>query len=139
HCLFLFIKYTSNNNLGVLISKQYYIKCGRHKPRNGNFCTQNVQEWCNNCSGILYFKQIVTNHKYGKLYYNYIREQYCNLCGKLVNGQISSDTTSIEFKMCSDCYQVSSGWIESTLTKQAIPILYLPWWDASDQCIYCIV
>ncbi|UZO04058.1 uncharacterized protein OCT59_024457 [Rhizophagus irregularis] len=144
HCLFLYIKYTSNNNLGALIGKNYYKQCGRHEPRNENFCTQNVQEWCNSCSEILYFKQIVTNHKYGKLDYH-MRKQfninkseiYCNLCGKLVNGQILSNTSSTEFKLCSDCYQVSSGWIESTLTKKSIPILYLPWWDASNQCIYC--
>ncbi|PKY54640.1 hypothetical protein RhiirA4_473568 [Rhizophagus irregularis] len=145
HCLFLYIKYTSNNNLGALIiidDDDDYAECGRHEPRDENFCSQNVQEWCNSCSEILYFNQIVTNHKYCKLDY-YMRKQfnksetYCNLCGKLINGQISSDTTSIEFKLCSDCYQVSSGWIESTLTKKAIPILYLPWWDASDQCIYC--
>src|SRR5204863_4368357 len=43
----------------------------------------------------------------------------------------------IEFKLCSDCYQISSGWIESTLTKKTIPILYLPWWDAYYQCTVC--
>src|SRR5581483_12206505 len=41
------------------------------------------------------------------------------------------------FKLCSDCYVISSGWIESTLTKKQIPILYLPWWDVNDQCIVC--
>ncbi|RGB38681.1 hypothetical protein C1646_755379 [Rhizophagus diaphanus] len=37
-----------------------------------------------------------------------------------------SDTNS------SSCYLITSGWVESALTKVHIPILYLPWWDASD-------
>ncbi|PKC50405.1 hypothetical protein RhiirA1_486451, partial [Rhizophagus irregularis] len=105
HCLFLYIKYTSNNNLGALISKIYYTECGRHEPRDENFCIQNVQKWCNSCSEILYFNQIVTNHKYDKIYRGFNESEiYCNLCGQLVNGQILSNT-SIEFKLCSDCYQ----------------------------------
>ncbi len=32
----------------------------------------------------------------------------------------------IKPRLCSDCYQISSGWIESTLLKKHIPILYLP-------------
>jgi len=38
--------------------------------------------------------------------------------------------------LCSDCYLISSGWVESTLAKKPIPILYLPWWDSYH--IYCI-
>src|SRR5436189_1320345 len=39
--------------------------------------------------------------------------------------------------MCSNCYVISSGWIESSLTKKLIPILYLPWWDVNRTCIAC--
>ncbi|PKC66048.1 hypothetical protein RhiirA1_460253 [Rhizophagus irregularis] len=146
HCLFLYIKYTFNNDLDVLISIADNIQCDRHEPINKDFCTQNIQEWRKSCSEMLYFNQMVTNHMYYddtlySKYYHIISELFsCNLCGNLVNQQISSDTrdtTSIEFKLYSDCYQVSSGWIESTLTKKAIPILYLPWWDASNKCISC--
>lgn len=38
---------------------------------------------------------------------------------------------------CSDCYQISYGWIKSTLTKELIPILSLPWWDNCSICILC--
>src|SRR5207244_863345 len=39
--------------------------------------------------------------------------------------------------LCPDCYQISSGWVESTFTKKSIPILYLPWWDNYDNCLVC--
>ena len=39
--------------------------------------------------------------------------------------------------LCSDCYKISSGWIESTLHKKFIPILYLPWWDNCISCFNC--
>jgi hypothetical protein len=41
------------------------------------------------------------------------------------------------FNYSPDYYQISSGWVESTLTKKSIPILYLPWWDIYDQCVVC--
>src|SRR4051812_8470065 len=59
-------------------------------------------------------------------------EMDCKLCGKGVYDYRVSD-----FSMCSNCYLISSGWIESTLTKIPIPILYLPWWDSKDSCIVC--
>jgi hypothetical protein len=39
--------------------------------------------------------------------------------------------------MCSDCYLISSGWVESTFTNKSIPILYLPWWDAFSKSRVC--
>src|SRR5205814_2273139 len=33
--------------------------------------------------------------------------------------------------------QISSGCVESNLTKKPILILYLPWWDNKDNCIAC--
>src|SRR5207248_1711701 len=38
---------------------------------------------------------------------------------------------------CLECYQISSGLVESTLTKKNIPMLYLPWWDNKSSCIAC--
>uniref|UniRef100_U9TF55 Uncharacterized protein n=1 Tax=Rhizophagus irregularis (strain DAOM 181602 / DAOM 197198 / MUCL 43194) TaxID=747089 RepID=U9TF55_RHIID len=73
-----------------------------------------VQEWYDNCPEIIYFKQMVTNDKW-----NYI-SSYDNI-------------ENIKYY----CYKISSGWVESTLTKEFIPILYLPWWDAYNQCIAC--
>ncbi|RGB33912.1 kinase-like domain-containing protein [Rhizophagus diaphanus] len=39
--------------------------------------------------------------------------------------------------MCPGCYLISSGWIKSTLFEKSIPILYLPWWDASNKSSIC--
>ncbi|RIA89451.1 kinase-like domain-containing protein [Glomus cerebriforme] len=112
------------------------IKCGKHEPRNLEFHTQNIQEWCKSCSEVLYFKKIVTGHKFDA---NYCEKQKaikdCKLCEKLIYQEIMSD--NIEIRLCSECYQISSGWIESTLIKKHILILYLSWWDANCQCIIC--
>src|SRR2546430_16770063 len=62
YCLSSYIKYTANNNLDVHIYTNSNATCFKHQPRNQDFCTRNIQEWCNSCSEILYFKQIVTNH-----------------------------------------------------------------------------
>src|SRR6266542_4104086 len=40
-------------------------KCSKHKPRDLDYCTQNIQEWCEYCSEILQFKQIITNNMFG--------------------------------------------------------------------------
>ncbi|GBB92090.1 hypothetical protein RclHR1_19600003 [Rhizophagus clarus] len=115
YCLFLYIKYIANNNLDICIRTKI-TKCDRHEQRNLNFYTRNIQEWCNNCSEVLYFKQVVTNHKYYNINNNEQKfienEKNCKLCGKLIYDQILSN--SIDFKMCSNCYQISSGWIKST-------------------------
>ncbi|PKY46846.1 kinase-like protein [Rhizophagus irregularis] len=60
-------------------------------------------------------------------------EKNCNLCGNL---KISSKY-NIKLTLCSSCYLITSGWVELALIKVHIPILYLPWWDASDLCIVC--
>ncbi|UZN99157.1 uncharacterized protein OCT59_000437 [Rhizophagus irregularis] len=80
-------------------------------------------------------------------------EKQCNYCGIKY-----SETLMFEQKYCKNClfwyiqyitgnntylnkllsgYQISSGWVESTLTKKSIPILYLPWWDSHNQCAVC--
>ncbi|UZO06685.1 uncharacterized protein OCT59_026995 [Rhizophagus irregularis] len=42
----------------------------------------------------------------------------------------------MQFKWCSDCYLISSGYIESNLTKKLISIIYFPWWEDNSNC-YC--
>ncbi|RIA87934.1 hypothetical protein C1645_263312 [Glomus cerebriforme] len=131
HCLYLYIKYTANNNMNnmdiVYINTKY---------TRLDFCTQNIQEWCSDCSEILHFNQIITNHKFNMNYYEKQNvRKVCKLCKKVIYQKISSNKV-IEFRLCSDCYQISSGWKESTSTKP-IPILYLPWWDAVGHCIIC--
>ncbi|UZO07195.1 uncharacterized protein OCT59_027490 [Rhizophagus irregularis] len=143
HCLKLYIKCTASNNIDVHITTIDNQCNNRHKPRSLDFCMQNIHEWCSNCSEILCFKQIVTNNRFHEVNNkdNYRQqklienEKDCKLCGKIIIKQISVNI--IEFKLCLDCYKISSGWVESTLTKEVIPILYLPWWDAYNQCIAC--
>ncbi|PKY28580.1 hypothetical protein RhiirB3_444802 [Rhizophagus irregularis] len=142
NCLMLYIKYADNTNLDVYITKGS--QCRKHKTRSLNFCTQNIKEWCNSCSEILCFKQIVTNNRLEFSWFYYINRVYfkkiknCGLCSKSIYQQkYSNKLDYIEFKLCSNCYKISSGWIESTLTKRSIPILYLPWWDTHNQCIAC--
>ena len=44
---------------------------------------------------------------------------------------------SSEYEIDNNEYSINSGWIETTLTKQPVPILYLPWWDNNKCCIAC--
>ncbi|PKY54122.1 kinase-like protein [Rhizophagus irregularis] len=63
-------------------------------------------------------------------------EKGCKLCGKsLYQGTNRVETR--QFKLCSDCYLISSECIESTLNKSPIPIIYLPWWNNSTKCNAC--
>jgi hypothetical protein len=110
---------------------------------------QNIQE----CWDILYFKQIPLIQKKGymsfasmkkmgsmsvitvnSLYDNIIEsKKQCKLCGK----SLYQGTNDDDLKLCSDCYLISSGCIESTLTKKPILIIYIPWWYARPNCEAC--
>ncbi|UZO17071.1 uncharacterized protein OCT59_008433 [Rhizophagus irregularis] len=104
--------------------------CIEHElTRNINFLTSNIQEWCKNCSEISYFKNYYDHVNTTMQYLNI--EKDCKLCGKL------TDKNSFGFKMCSNCYLISSEWVESTFIDKHIPILYLPWWDASNKHRVC--
>jgi hypothetical protein len=130
YCLSWYIKFTdfkAQTILDVYISTKN-TQCSEHEPRNLNFCTNNTQEWCINFSEISYFNQIITQYSDMKKQSEITQSKNCNLCGSLIHQQISL--------MCSNCYSVSSGYIKSKLTKK-IPILYLPWWDASSSCMAC--
>jgi hypothetical protein len=138
NCLFLCItKYATSNldikwaidNLDICLSTTN-TNCSKHEPRNLNFCSQ---KWCESCSEILYFKQVVVNRKFDFNNIEYFYEQNCRLCGKL----IYKENDINEFKLCSDCYLISFEFIEPTLTKKHIPIIHLPWWDAYDKRIIC--
>src|SRR4051794_5274573 len=140
-CLSQYITEITDNNtyLDMCISTRN-LECNEHEMRDKELLIQNIQEWCENCSQVSYFKQISTNEL------NYLfslfdvdkmfeSEKDCKLCGKLIYRQNSPDLC---FKVCSNCYLISSGWIESIFsTKKPILILYLPWWDYKDSCIAC--
>ncbi len=63
-------------------------------------------------------------------------EKYCKLCGKLLYEGTDIDTLE-EFKLCSDCYLISTECIESALIRKPIPIIYLPWWHNIYVCDVC--
>src|SRR6266540_4140557 len=132
-CLSKYISHITDSNIYLdvyIVTKN--AQCDKHEVvRNEDFCTQNIREWCKSCSDILYFKQISNSH-YMHTYKEFEKiERYCKLCGKLVYNEITSRT---DFRLCSDCYKVYSGWIKSTLLKKLIPIISLPWWDNRGGC-----
>ncbi len=143
NCLSWYINHITDNNtyLDVLIVTNN-AQCDKHEvARDIDFRTQNIQEWCESCSDNLYFKQINSHDIYNYKYFSNEElkiiesDKECKLCGKLYN-EISND--SIKYRLCSDCYKISSGWIESTLLKKLIPIIYLPWWDNCSGCHNCL-
>src|SRR6266480_4107149 len=94
-------------------------RCIKHEAtRNTEFCM------CEICFEISCFNQIITDYSFYSFYF----KKDCKLCGKL-----NYQDNVTQFKLCSDCYLISSGWVESTLSKKPIPILYLPWWDPENQ------
>ncbi|GBC47941.2 kinase-like domain-containing protein [Rhizophagus irregularis DAOM 181602=DAOM 197198] len=111
NCLFWYIQYITGNNtyLGVLISTNNS-QCIKHKATRNNFYTKNIQEWCECCSEILCFTQVFIGYPSCLHIFGSINE-HCGVCN---------------YKKQSSGYQVSSGWVKSTLTKKSIPILYLP-------------
>jgi hypothetical protein len=143
NCLYWCIKYAtidldikhSINNLDICIRTTNTNYCNKHEPRNLDLCIQDIQKWCENCTEILYFKQIITNQKFTLSKMNHIDKNNCRICGKLIYNQNDAEITKL--KLCPDCYSISFEIIESTLTKNYIPILHLPWWDACNECIIC--
>ncbi|RIA83790.1 kinase-like domain-containing protein [Glomus cerebriforme] len=138
NCLSLYVKNIKGNNntyLDIYITKhetRIATNDSRIETNNSfgltNFHTRNIQEWCEYCSEVSYFRQVVPND----LSFNPSRKTDCELCGKLI-----SQLSLLKYG-CSDCYLISFGWIESTLNKNTnIPILCLPYWDNYKKCIVC--
>jgi hypothetical protein len=97
--------------------------------------SQNIQECYGNCLRIIFFKQICGRYDYFLDLSTEIKnviesERYCKLCGKLLY-QGADFNIMKEFKLCSNCYLISSGCIKSTLTKK---LIYLPWWYTAYEC-----
>ncbi|UZO03117.1 uncharacterized protein OCT59_023530 [Rhizophagus irregularis] len=132
---------TDTNNIYLdvhLFTKE--LECNKHEISITKV-PQNIQECCRNCLTILCFKQI-SDYRFNRdadseshiSYKNLIEsEKYCNLCGKL----LYYGTDKKKIILCSSCYLISSGCIESTFTKKFISIIYLPWWDNVSQCYFC--
>ncbi|CAB5181175.1 unnamed protein product [Rhizophagus irregularis] len=127
NCLFWYIQYITDNNSYLdahsIICKNNS-QCIKHKATRNNSYTTNLQEWCEYCSEILYFTQVVTKDLLSQNCYHFINDAYCEVCN---------------YKRRLLGCQISSGWVKSTLAKKPIPILYLPWWDSHNQCVVCYI
>ncbi|GBC21713.2 kinase-like domain-containing protein [Rhizophagus irregularis DAOM 181602=DAOM 197198] len=112
-------------------------ECGEHEISMTKV-SQSIQECCKNCLRILYFKQISGHNNNPAIYDKVIEsEECCKLCGKsLYQG---TDRNIVEYyKLCSDCYIIFSGYIESTFAEKQIMIFYLPWWHNNAYCDICV-
>ncbi|CAB5184076.1 unnamed protein product [Rhizophagus irregularis] len=125
---------TDTNNIYLdvyLFTKE--LECNKHEISRTKV-PQNIQECCRNCLTIIYFKQIsyyIDPYSLCKILTESGR--WCKLCGKLLYEGIRP----MHIMLCSSCYLISSGCIESTFTKKFISIIYLPWWDNTPLCRYC--
>ncbi|RGB22318.1 hypothetical protein C1646_62730 [Rhizophagus diaphanus] len=119
------------------------LECNEHEI-SGTKVPQSIQECCRNCVRISCFKQIYEyevsyygNYKnISTLYDKVMESESCKLCGKSLY-QETYKSTMRQFKLCSNCYLISSGLIETTLFKKQISILYLPWWHTCPGCDIC--
>jgi hypothetical protein len=122
------IKIDNNMYLDVYLTKDLaYIKHEISKTK----VLQDIQVRCRNSLIIKFFKQIIDS--YDDYYEDSMIERYCKLCGKSIYQGTEYDIMR-KFKLCSNCYLISSGCIESTLTKKLISIIYLPWWETRHKC-----
>ncbi|GBC10100.1 hypothetical protein RclHR1_09330005 [Rhizophagus clarus] len=142
-CLSSYINDITDNNiyLDVYICAMD-LECREHEISRTKV-PQCIQECCRNCLRILYFKQIdgrfidefLVDSSNRTMYNEVIEsEKDCKLCGKSLSYTYNRYDF---FILCSDCYLISSGLIESTLVKKKISILYLPWWHNNDKCDAC--
>ncbi|GBB98720.1 hypothetical protein RclHR1_00330047 [Rhizophagus clarus] len=106
--------------------------------------SQDIQG-CRNFLDILCFKQIPADDFYLSnsgmielnLYKNMIEnEKFCKLCGEtLYEG--TNITEIRQFILCSNCYLISTGHIDSISSKKPILVIYLPWWHNISCCVAC--
>ncbi|CAB4403173.1 unnamed protein product [Rhizophagus irregularis] len=123
NCLFLYIQYITGNNtyLDVRINTNNS-QCIKHKATRKYFYIKNIQEWCEYCSEILYFTQVVTVDLLSQNCLHCYSEVFCEFCN---------------YRRRLLGFQFSFGWVESTLTKKFILILYLPFWESHNECVIC--
>jgi hypothetical protein len=138
-CLSHYINDITDNNLYLdVYIYTMDIKCNEHKISRSKV-TQNIQECCGNCASILLFKQMngcISRYNLDINIYNQVieSEKYCRLCEKSLLYKYKEYDN---LQLCSDCYLISSGWVESTLTRQQVSILYLPWLHNDPYCKKC--
>ncbi|CAB5206543.1 uncharacterized protein OCT59_005927 [Rhizophagus irregularis] len=142
-CLSRYINDITDNNNTYLDVYIYTmdLECSNHEISR-TIVPRNIQECCGNCVRILCFKQMVggiIGRNICDLDKNICdkvveSENYCKLCGKSFKCPFKEGNY---FRLCLDCYLISSEWIESTLVKKRTLILYLPWWHNYIYCNSC--
>ncbi|CAB4436906.1 unnamed protein product [Rhizophagus irregularis] len=137
-CLSSYINDITDDNTYLDVYYTMNSECSEHEISMTKV-PQCIQECCENCLKILYFKQI-SGHNNNPAICNKVieSEKCCKLCGKsLYQGTVKNGVEY--YKLCSDCYIISfSGCIESTFAKKQIMIFYLPWWHDNAYCDICI-
>ncbi|GBB87617.1 hypothetical protein RclHR1_14090009 [Rhizophagus clarus] len=138
YCKICLSNYLINNITDINIHLDIYyttdLKCNGHEiiPKE----SQNIQERCGNCLKILCFKQLPSVYTFNLDYILFERviesKNYCRLCGKLLY-QGAKISIKRNFKLFSDCYVISFGYLKSILTKKPI----LPWWHNISCCDAC--
>jgi hypothetical protein len=103
--------------------KKYCKKCSSHYDENIN---------------VSRFSQMLQGEKLEKSCGNCVKTldimKYSHYCCNLGTKPFQ---TKDNFVLCSDCHLISFEWIESTLFKKQILILYLPWWHDNSYCDLC--
>ena len=75
NCLLRYIKNvnTTDGNTYLDVHIRTKNQCIQHEiTRNIGFCTRNIQEWCEYCSEVSYFNQVVTKYQTNHVYYDAI-------------------------------------------------------------------
>src|SRR5581483_8461435 len=78
--------------------------------------------------------QIDRGIRAAKIYCKKCLSRYIYEITKNSNGVMNLDN---KHQIDNNEHSIASGYIESTLTKRSVPILYLPWWDNETGCIVC--
>jgi hypothetical protein len=136
-CLSCYLTNITDNNIYLDVYYTMNSECIEHEIKTKE--PQVIQECCKNCLEVLCFKQIfaydfvLSNfwNDCNKIFDN--SDKYCKLCGK----SLYQGTDTLEMKLCSDCYLISSDHIEQTLSKMPILVTYLPWWHNISFCEAC--
>ncbi|GES81675.1 kinase-like domain-containing protein [Rhizophagus clarus] len=131
NCLSCYLNSIENNNMYLDIYYTMSLECIEHEIRTK--ASQVIKECCRNCLKVLFFKQIFEHNADRSLIKS---ENYCKLCENSIC-QETDMLKMVQFKLPSDCYLISTGYLESILTKELISVIYIPWWHNIYSCVAC--
>lgn len=143
-CLLRYINESDNDKYLDVILTTCHSQCG-NIPINKMCLTNSIQEWCGNCSKIC-FNQLSYCFKCQLFCLSSMCGCHLTNCPKCPFSQLNNRTflrscntceKGVGTGWCQNCYIISSEQVKSSLNDKPISILYLPWWDASGQCIIC--